>query len=256
MDNVILIALALTTFAGLSTTVGSLLGLVVKKPGPRFMSLTLGFSAGAMILISFVELLNTGIDSIGFFKAHVAFFLGIIGMFLVDALIPHEYIGQVDRKKGGMGGQEDRLLKTGIFVALGIGIHNFPEGMATFAGTLEDVGVGIAIAIAIAIHNIPEGLAISVPIYAATGSRKKAFWWSFLSGVTEPVGAGIAAIFLMPFLTPAVLGWVLAIVGGIMLYISFDELIPLSRSYGEEHFPILGLIIGMVVMALTLWLFI
>lgn len=256
MANVILIALALTTFAGLSTTVGSFLGLVVRKPGARFMSLTLGFSAGAMILISFVELLNTGIESIGFFKAHVAFFLGIIGMFLVDALIPHEYIGQVDRKKRGKESQEDRLLKTGVFVALGIGIHNFPEGMATFAGALQDVSVGIAIAIAIAIHNIPEGLAISVPIYAATESRKKAFWWSFLSGVTEPVGAGIAAIFLMPFLTPVVLGWVLAIVGGIMLYISFDELIPLSQSYGVEHLPILGLIIGMAVMALTLWLFI
>lgn len=252
MQNIVLIALGLTAFAGLSTTIGSLLGLIVKDPGPRFMSLTLGFSAGAMILISFVELLNAGIDSIGFLWAHVAFFAGITGMFLVDVLIPHEYIGQVDRKKKA---QEDKLLKTGVFVAIGIGIHNFPEGMATFAGTLEDVGLGVAIAIAIAVHNIPEGLAISVPVYAATKSRKKAFWWSFLSGVAEPVGAGIAALFLMPILTHALLGWVLSIVAGIMVYISFDELVPLSQSYGREHLPIVGLIIGMAVMAFTLWLF-
>ena len=158
----------------------------------------------------------------------------------------------MDRKKKA---QEDKLLKTGVFVAIGIGIHNFPEGMATFAGTLEDVGLGVAIAIAIAVHNIPEGLAISVPVYAATKSRKKAFWWSFLSGVAEPVGAGIAALFLMPILTHALLGWVLSIVAGIMVYISFDELVPLSQSYGREHLPIVGLIIGMAVMAFTLWLF-
>jgi len=252
MEKMVLIALGLTAFAGLSTTVGSLLGLIVKDPGPRFMSLTLGFSAGAMVLISFSELLHKAVLSIGFTSAHIAFFLGFAGMFLIDWLIPHEYIGQIDRKKSG---SEDKLLKTGIFVALGIGIHNFPEGMATFAGALDDLGLGVAIAIAIAIHNIPEGLAISVPIYAATKSRKKAFWWSFLSGATEPVGAAIAALFLMPVLTVTVLGWVLAAVAGIMIYISFDEVIPLSKSYGEEHLPIVGLIIGMVVMALTLWLF-
>lgn len=252
MEKIILIALGLTVFAGLSTTVGSFLGLVFKNPGPRFMSLTLGFSAGAMVLISFSELLHKAVLSIGFASAHIAFFLGVMGMFLIDALIPHEYIGQVEHKQAG---SEDRLLKTGIFVAFGIGIHNFPEGMATFVGALDDLGLGVAIAVAIAIHNIPEGLAISVPIYAATKSRKKAFWWSFLSGVAEPIGAGIAALFLMPFLTVTVLGWVLAIVAGIMVYISFDEVIPLSRSYGREHLPIFGLILGMIVMALTLWLF-
>jgi len=251
MQRSILIALGLTTLAGLSTTIGSLLGLVFKNPGPRFMSITLGFSAGIMILVSFVELLPGAIKSVGFFPAHIAFFLGIIFMFSIDFFIPHDYIGQTEHK---VKVSEDKLLKTGLFVALGIGIHNFPEGMATFAGALKDLRLGVAIAIAIAIHNIPEGLAISVPVFAATKSRKKAFWWSFFSGVTEPFGAGIAALILFPILTPAVLGWTLAIVAGIMIYISFDELVPLSHSFGKEHLPILGLAAGMAVMAISLWL--
>jgi ZIP family zinc transporter len=146
------------------------------------------------------------------------------------------------------------LLKTGLFVALGIGIHNFPEGMAAFAGALEDPSLGIAIAVAIAIHNIPEGLAVSAPVYAATGSRAKAFWWSFLSGVAEPVGAGLAALVLMPFLNETVLGFVLAAVAGIMVFISLDELVPIARSFGEEHLSIVGVVVGMVVMALSLWM--
>ncbi len=251
MKETFLIALGLTALAGLSTTIGSFLGLVFTNPSPRFMSITLGFSAGVMLFISFANLLPEAVESIGFLTAYTAFFFGIICMFLVDFFIPHDYIGQHDRKtKTG----EGKLLKAGLFVALGIGIHNFPEGMVTFVGTLKDLRLGIAIAIAIAIHNIPEGLAISAPVYAATKSRKKAFWLSFFSGVTEPLGAGIAALFLFPILTPTVLGWVLAFVAGIMIYISFDELIPLSHSFGEEHFPILGLITGMFVMAVSLWL--
>ncbi len=126
--------------------------------------------------------------------------------------------------------------------------------MATFVGTLDNLHVGIAIAVAIAIHNIPEGLAVSVPIYAATGSRGKAFLFSFLSGVSEPVGAGLAALVLFPFLTQRVLGWVLAAVAGIMVAISLDELVPAAKSFGDEHTPIVGVIFGMFVMALSLWL--
>jgi ZIP family zinc transporter len=252
MNDSIGFAVLLSTLAGLSTTLGSLMGIFVHKPGPRFMTLTLGFSGGVMILVSFVELLQGGIEAIGFAWAHVAFFGGMVAMFLIDALIPHDYMAEhhhteEDERKG-------RLLKTGLFVALGIGIHNFPEGMAAFAGALEDPSLGIAIAIAIAIHNIPEGLAVSAPVYAATGSRAKAFWWSFLSGVAEPVGAGLAALVLMPFLSEAVLGFVLAAVAGIMVFISLDELVPIARSFGEEHLSIVGVGVGMVVMALSLWM--
>ena len=245
-------ALLLSTLAGLSTTIGSFLGLFVRHPGPRFMTLSLGFSAGVMLLVSFVELLGHGIESVGFLPAHLAFFAGFIIMFLIDVLIPHDYMAEHNLDDPQH--RKRNLARTGLFIALGIGIHNFPEGLAAFAGTLQSLNLGIAIAVAIAIHNIPEGLAVSVPVYAATGSRKKAFLWSFLSGVAEPAGALIAAVFLLPFLTPALLGLVLALVAGIMVFISIDELVPVSRSYGHEHLSIVGVITGMVVMAVSLWI--
>ncbi len=251
MGHEIFIALLLTTGAGLATTIGSVLGLAVRKPGPKFMAFTLGFSAGVMILVSFVELLQGSIQDIGFLNAHIAFFIGMGSFFLIDVLLPHEYIGHIDHKQDGT---SDELMRTGILVAVGIGIHNFPEGLATFAGALEDINLGFAIAIAIAIHNIPEGLAVSAPIYAATGSRKKAFFYSFLSGVSEPIGAGIAALILLPFLSSALLGWVLAVVAGIMVSISLDELVPVAKSFDSEHVPILGVMVGMIVMGVSLWL--
>ena len=142
------IALLLTAGAGLSTTIGSVLGLAVRKPGQRFMGFTLGFSAGVMILVSFVELLQGSIHSIGFLAAHFGFFIGMASIFLIDLLVPHKYIGQDDHK---MEQSEGGLMRVGLLVAFGIGIHNFPEGMATFAGALQDVRLGIAIAVAIAL---------------------------------------------------------------------------------------------------------
>jgi len=264
-------ALLLSALAGLSTTIGSLLALFVRKPGPRLMTLTLGFSGGVMILVSFLELLPGGIEAIGFAPANLVFFGGMAAMFLIDELIPHDYMAEhhhtASAEKAGFppkvggdrGGAQDaalqsRLLKAGLFVALGLGIHNFPEGMASFATALSDPQLGVAIAIAIAIHNIPEGLAVSAPVYAATGSRSKAFWWSFLSGVAEPAGALLAAAVLMPFLSEAMLGGLLSAVAGIMVFISIDELLPVSRAYKEEHLSIIGIVVGMAVMSLSLWM--
>ena len=250
-------ALLLSALAGLSTTIGSLLALFVRKPGSRLMTLTLGFSGGVMILVSFVELLPGGIDALGFALANLAFFGGMMAMFLIDALIPHDYMAEhhhTETENSQDAALKSRLLKAGLFVALGLGIHNFPEGMATFATSLSDPQLGIAITVAIAFHNIPEGLAVSAPVYAATGSRGKAFWWSFLSGVAEPVGALLAAAVLMPFLNEAVLGGLLSVVAGIMVFISIDELLPVSRAYGEEHLSILGIVGGMAVMAASLWM--
>ena len=251
------IALILTALAGLSTGIGSLIGIATRRePGPRFMTMTLGFAAGVMVTVSFVELLPGGIETIGFGPAQVAFFGGMLSMFLIDALVPHTYIAERHpaergRREGGRG-RRQRLLETGLFVALGLGIHNFPEGMATFTATLKDVQLGIAIAVAIAMHNIPEGLAVSAPIYAATGSRSQAFLWSFLAGLAEPAGAALAAVVLLPFLTDALLGWLLSAVAGIMIFISLDELVPAARAFGEEHLAITGVILGMMVMTVSL----
>ena len=258
-------ALLLSALAGLSTTFGSLLALLGREPGPRLMTLTLGFSGGVMILVSFVELLPKGIEALGFGPAHLAFFGGIVAIFLIDFLIPHDFMAEhhhtetkdghdVQLRQAGDEARKARLLRAGLFVALGLGIHNFPEGMASFATALSDPQLGIAIAIAIAIHNIPEGLAVSAPVYAATGSRSKAFWWSFLSGVAEPVGALLAAAILLPFLNDAVLGVLVSAVAGIMVFISIDELLPISRAYGEAHLSIVGIVVGMAVMSLSLWI--
>ena len=245
-------ALLLTTAAGMATTIGSLIALVVKNPGRKFMGFTLGFSAGVMILVSFTELLQESIEKIGYLPAHASFFTGMIAFFLIDFLIPHTYIGQEDYNSDK---SKDRLGRTGLLVAVGIMIHNFPEGMATFVAALEDLRLGVGIAIAIAIHNIPEGLAVAAPIYAATGSRKKAFWWSFLSGASEPAGAVVAALVLMPILNASVLGMVLAFVGGLMVAISIDELVPAAKSFDTEHIPLIGVLLGMAVMAFSLYLF-
>lgn len=251
------LGLVLASVAGLSTLIGAAVTLFTKAPGPRVMAFTLGLSGGVMIYVSFVELLASAVASIGFLGANLTFFLGMGLMFLIDAAIPHEYLEEhvcdpptAERCRG----DQARLLRIGLFVALGIGIHNFPEGMVTLAGALHDPSVGLAIAIAVAIHNIPEGLAVALPILAATGSRRRAFAWAALSGLAEPVGAGIAAAILVPILTPSVLGYALAAVGGIMVFVALDELIPASRDFHRGHYAILGIVAGMVVMAASLGL--
>ncbi len=259
--NAILLALGITALAGLSTGVGGLINFFVKKPTPKFMGFTLGFSAGVMILISFVELLDESIEDLseaygeglGFPLALLAFFGGMTGIFLLDILVPHDYIGDHDDHDTVGGREEDEgLLRVGILTAVGIAIHNFPEGLATFFATLHDVRLGVSIAVAIAIHNIPEGIAVAAPVYAATGSRVKGFLYSLYAGLAEPAGALIAAVILLPFLSEALLGWVLGAVGGFMVAISLDEIMPAAKTYGSKHTPIVGTIFGMIVMALSL----
>ena len=250
MDAQIIRALVLTTLAGLSTTIGSFIGLLAKKENPRFMSFVLGFTAGVMIGISFFELLPSGFQELGFLKASIAFVGGFIFIFLIDTFIPHEYLGEKERNTKE--DQDKKLLRTGMFTALGIAIHNFPEGMATFYSTILDTRIGIAIAVAIAIHNIPEGIAVSAPIYKATGSKKKAFLYSFLSGVAEPVGAILTAFVLYPFLNPVILGYILSAIAGLMVFLAVDELLPVSKSLNHSHLPIISFIFGLIVMIASL----
>jgi len=264
--NEILFAFGLTMFAGLSTGIGSLLAFFTKRTNTRFLSLALGFSAGVMIYVSFVEIFPKARialeaqygDTKAFWLTTVAFFAGIFLIAIIDRLIPslenpHEIklVEDIDEEMAG----QKKLMRMGLFTALAIAIHNFPEGLATFVAALNDPGLGIAIAVAIAIHNIPEGIAVSVPIYYATGNRKKAFWYSFSSGLAEPVGAAIGFLILMPFLSPLVFGMTFAGVAGIMVFISIDELLPAAQEFGEHHLSIYGLIAGMIVMALSLLMF-
>jgi ZIP family zinc transporter len=248
------IALGLTLLAGLSTGIGSAIAYFIRRPKIVYLAFALGLSGGVMIYISFMEMLPEAIETMGEAGALVVFFLGIGAMALIDLLIPepenpHNF-DDMDTPRVAHGSH--KLMRTGVFTALAIAIHNFPEGLATFAATLSDVKLGAFIAIAIAIHNIPEGIAVSVPIFYATGSRKKAFLYSFLSGASEPVGAIIGYVVLMPFLSPAVLAGTLAFVAGIMIYIALDELLPTAHRYGHGHLVIGGVVLGMLIMAVSL----
>jgi ZIP family zinc transporter len=263
------LAVGLTVLAGLSTGIGGLFVFLFRQVNAKVLSVALGFSAGVMIYVSFVEiffesrelLVSSMGEAAGSWTNILAFFGGMILIALIDNLIPsqdnpHESHKVEDIKDYCGLNNNNRLLRTGMFTALVITIHNFPEGMATFVATIQQPSLGIAIAIAIAIHNIPEGMAVAIPVYCSTGSRKKALELSFLSGLAEPVGAIMAYLILMPVLNDIVFGILFAGIAGIMVFISLDELLPAAREYGEHHLSIYGLIAGMIVMALSLLLFI
>jgi ZIP family zinc transporter len=248
------LALMLTLLAGLSTGIGSAMAYFIRRPRVVYLAFSLGLSAGVMVYVSFVELLPKAVDMIGRGKGVFAFFLGIVFIGIVDLLVPeaenpHNFEG-IDEPKSAL--EQHHLMRAGVLTALAIGIHNFPEGLATFASALSNVQLGIFIALAIAIHNIPEGIAVSMPIFYATSNKNKAFVYSFLSGLSEPVGALIGYLLLMPFLTPGVLAGTLAFVAGIMVYISLDELLPMAHRYGHGHLVISGVVLGMLIMAVSL----
>lgn len=297
--NEIWIALGLTVFAGMATAIGSVIAFTAKRTDYRFLSVATGFSAGVMLYVSFVEIFFKGVEALtghyGDYWGHwvntASFFGGMLLIGLIDNLIPaaenpHEIHSEAETMPlhnpsapipdfsrtivtgaAQTDGTHDhsvhhrKLMRMGLFTALAIGIHNFPEGLATFLAALQDPSLGMAIAIAVALHNIPEGISVSVPIFYATGDRKKAFLYSVLSGLAEPLGAVIAYLGIRLFfggtegmVPPQVMGILFGGVAGIMVYISLDELLPTSRAYGKGHDSLFGLVAGMLVMALSLLL--
>lgn len=260
LDQRVLFAFLLTLGAGLSTGVGSLLGLLTSRSSPRLLTLALSFSAGVMIYVSFVEIFPKARQTLalalgpgaGYLATVLAFFGGMLALALVDSLLPGHGLPPLPPRDGL---PARGLLRTGLFSALAIAIHNFPEGLATFLAALSDSRLGIGIALAIAIHNIPEGLAISAPIHVATGSRRQAFLISFASGLAEPVGALVGYLFLRQLLSDLVMGLVFASVAGIMVYICLDELLPAAQRTGARHHLMIGgVFAGMVVMSISLLL--
>ena len=262
----IFFAFALTLFAGLSTGIGSAIAFFYRRMDSRFLSGALGFSAGVMIYVSMIEIFFKAREAIeleiGPTKAYwyttTAFFSGMLLIGIIDKLIPahanpHEPPSLEEMEFDES--DKNNLMRMGLFSALAISIHNFPEGIATFVSAIQDPTLGVSIAIAVAIHNIPEGVAVSVPIYYATKNKKRAFLYSFLSGLSEPLGAIVGYIFLYRYLSGVVFGLLFAAVAGIMVFISLDELLPTAEKYGEHHIAIYGVIAGMVVMALSLLLF-
>lgn len=261
----ILFAFGLTLFAGMATGIGSVIALISRKTSYRFLSAALGFSAGFMIYVSFVEMLSEArIDLVGFlgeskgtWATVIAFFSGMLLIAVIDRLVPEVENPHEARRVEQMNScDSSKLMRIGFMSALAIAIHNFPEGIATFIASIQSPKLGIAIAIAIAIHNIPEGIAVAIPVYCATGSRKKAFRLSLLSGFSEPLGAAIGFLVLMPIMNELTMGIMFALVAGIMVFISLDELLPTAREYGSSHLAIYSLMVGMALMAISMQLFI
>jgi ZIP family zinc transporter len=229
--------LALSTLAGLGTGLGGLV-VLVRKPGEKIFVFLIGLAAGIMIMLSFLELLFDSLKISGLFSAAVGFVSGSLVLFFLDVLLPHKHIvsekGVIDAK----------ILRTGMLIAIGISLHNLPEGIAVASGYSYMPEVGLVIAIAIALHNIPEGIAIALPIHIGGASRLGAFRLALLSGLMEPLGALIAAVFLSAF--PGLVPFGLAFAAGVMVFITLDELIPIAHEYGHEHFASLGVIIGCI----------
>lgn len=268
IDNNILIAFGLTLFAGLATGIGSVLAFFTKHTNTKFLSVSLGFSAGVMIYISFIEMFPAARISLsselgnttGYWITVISFFCGIFVSALIDKLVPsfenphepHKIEEMYDKNEAK---KSRKLFRLGTVSALAIAIHNFPEGLATFASATRDLSLGIPVAVAVAIHNIPEGIAVSVPIFHATNNKKKAFIYSLLSGLFEPLGAIVGFTIFANFFSDTAFGILFALVAGIMVFISLDQLLPAAREYGEHHLSIYGLLSGMVIMALSLLMF-
>lgn len=283
----VLLGFGLTMLAGLSTGIGSTLAFFTRRTNTKMLSSALGFSAGVMIYVSFINILpearqiladefNAGV---AYWYTILAFFGGIALVAIIDKFVPsfgnpHE-LHLIEEISNGISaktldprldrgnwrhrhrlGRSDcqRLYRMGILTAVAIAIHNLPEGLVTYMATIRGLNFGIPIATAIALHNIPEGIAIAVPVFYATGNRKKAFWYSFLSGLAEPLGAVVAFLLLFLLKSTAITGILFAAVAGIMVYISVDELLPAAKEYGEHHLAIYSLVAGMAVMALSLLL--
>ena len=257
------IVMGLTTIAGLATGIGGLLAFFSRpgKDNGRFLSASLGFSGGVMVFISLAELMPEARHALvgeygsphGGLLAMLALAAGMVITAVIDKMIPevenpHHVRSEEEFNHAGDASEDERrkLGRSGLMFALAIGIHNFPEGLATFAGGLSGMDVALPLTCAIALHNIPEGIAIAVPIFYATGNRKKAFMYSLFSGLAEPVGALIGFLILMPFLSATLLAILFAIVAGIMIYITFDELLPMAETYGQHHIVLAGLLLGML----------
>lgn len=256
-------AFLITLLAGLATSIGGLLATHKKVLDRPLLAVALAFAAGAMLFVSFVEILPLGLegaDGAMEWLVYGAFFAGIAVVLMIDRILPkslnpNELEGGEDGLSSHDTKANKKLLRSGLLVALVLALHNFPEGMSTFMASYQDLTVGIALAIAIAIHNIPEGIAVAAPVYAATKSRKKAFWWATASGLTEPLGA-LVGIALLQLIIPAeLMGLLFGFVAGMMVFVAIDELLPAARRYQtDKHQVVYGLIAGFTVVALSLLL--
>ena len=263
IPNNIGLAFSLTMLAGLTTAIGGAIAFVTKKDNLKTLSVGLGFSAGVMIFVSLVDiipnseaLLKVNFPNLYQWLDFGGFILGIVVSVLIDYFLPDhvdtEELLHPDAPEEDNHFKHYKLKRAGMLTAIAICVHNFPEGMATFLTTTQNITLGLSVALAIAIHNIPEGIAVALPIYHVTGKKRYAMLYAALSGITEPIGA-LVGMFVFGLFVPQILvGFLMAAVGGIMTYISFDTLLPLAKEYGNWHLSIVGIMSGILFIWLSL----
>lgn len=247
------IALLITFLAGLATAIGAAVAFVVKKDNMKALSIGLGFSAGVMIFLSFVDIIPAANQMLtSFFPnkhdwiVYFSFIVGLLIAILIDYFLP-DHIDEDEVLHPDLPAKHNHMIKrAGLLTAVAICVHNFPEGMATFMTSTQDVTLGLSVGLAIAIHNIPEGIAVALPVYQATGKKRYAMLYASLSGISEPIGAVIGMFLLNLFLPEVMVGASMAAVAGIMIYISFDTLLPLAKEYGSWHLSMIGIVSGML----------
>lgn len=246
------VPLILTLLAGGATFIGAILGVMGQKPSNRVLAFALGFAAGIMLLISLMEMLPAALGTEGMSPVlgYGMFVVGLLGYFALDRLLPHAHAQ--DLMPGDKAVMPRNLRRTAILLTLGISLHNFPEGVATYVTASSNLELGFGIALAVALHNIPEGLAVAGPVYAATGSRRKAIFWTGLSGMAEILGGILAWLILGSLVSPVVMAAIMAAVAGIMVALSVDELMPLAKEIDPHNNPSYGVLCGMSVMGLSL----
>ncbi|XP_073054922.1 zinc transporter ZTP29-like [Primulina eburnea] len=264
MDSQVLVALSLSLLGGLSTSIGALFVVINQAPNLKMLGLLQGFAAGLMLSISFFDLAHNAINSIGFLKGNIWFFAGVIFFAIVANFIPEPELSPTSDVKGkknnGDEGGKDILKKhrrqvlfSGIITAIGISLHNFPEGMAVFLGSMKGLRVGVNLAFAIALHNIPEGIAVALPVYFATQSKWKAFKLASLSGLAEPLGVIIVAYLFPSSLNPEILEGLLGSVGGVMAFLTLHEMLPLAFDYAGQKQAVKAVFFGMAFMSASLY---
>ncbi|KAL5567173.1 hypothetical protein UlMin_030337 [Ulmus minor] len=264
MDYQVLIALALSLVGGLSTSIGALFVILNPTPNLKMLGLLQGFAAGLMLSMSFLDLAHNAINSIGFLKANLWFFAGVIFFAVIANFIPEPTLAPVSDGKNKKKDQDDggkdimkkhrrQVLYSGIVTAIGISLHNFPEGMAVFLGSMKGLRVGLNLALAISLHNIPEGVAVALPVYFATQSKWQAFKLATLSGFAEPLGVIIVAYLFPSSLNPEILEGLLGSVGGVMAFLTLHEMLPLAFDYAGQKQAIKAVFLGMAFMSASLY---
>lgn len=259
-----MVALALSLVGGLSTSLGALFVIINPAPNLKMLGLLQGFAAGLMLSISFLDLAHNAINSIGFLKGNLWFYAGVIFFAVIASFIPEPTLtsnsDMKSKKKQGDDGGKDimkkhrrQVLFSGIITAVGISLHNFPEGMAVFLGSIKGLRVGVNLALAIALHNIPEGVAVALPVYFATQSKWQAFKLATFSGFAEPLGVVIVAYLFPRSLSPEILEGLLGSVGGVMAFLTLHEMLPLAFDYAGQKQAIKAVFLGMAFMSASLY---